>query len=108
MKVECLMMNLTDTIVASDPGGMELTTIDPTSNPELHEKMARPRKILADIFAIHPDWAEYFDEVDPFSATAPELLDLITSAPNDAAVMLLYGFFSARIEIAAMTGRPFV
>ena len=101
-------MNHPHTFVTSEPADMELTTLDPTSNPELHETMARPRKIMADIFAEHPDWAEHFDDIDPFSATAPELLDLMSAAPNDAAVMLLYGYFSARIEIAAMTGRPFV
>jgi len=102
------MTNFAETSVTSAPSGMELTSLDPTSNPAMFEAMARPRKIMADIFAKHPDWAEYFDDVDPFSATATELLDLINSAPNDAAAMLLYGYFSARIEIATMTGRPFV
>ena len=101
------MTKNTNTPVFAEPGVQDLTTIDPTTNPTILSAMQRPRKILNDLFAAHPDWAEYFDDVDPFSATHEELIDLINSAPTEGAVMLLYGFYSARVEIAAMTGRPF-
>lgn len=85
----------------------EGTTINTQINLEANRVMTRCNSILSDIMSKYPEWGALYEDTDPFSAPQAQLLELIESAPNDAARMLVYGFYHARVEIAAMTGRPF-
>lgn len=84
------------------------TCVNLTADPRMNEVCARPQRILAELFDRYPDWAEHYDDTDPFSASREELQDLLEGAPTDAAAMLIFGFIDARVQMAAMTGRPFV
>lgn len=68
------------------------------------------RDLFADIASLkdtHPDYFAYFDDVDPDTATREELLDLMTSAPNERVKYFLFGKYSMRLTIASVTGREF-
>lgn len=54
-----------------------------------------------------PDWYAYFEDVDADICSREQLLDLINSAPNDAAKFFLLGKYTMRLAIASITGREF-
>lgn len=62
---------------------------------------------MQDLQRGHPDWYELFDDTLPDSAPRQEVVELMMSAPNDFAMGLMYGKFTMRLEIEAMTGRAF-
>jgi hypothetical protein len=55
----------------------------------------------------HADWFELFDDTLPDSAPRAEVVELMMSAPNDFALGLMYGKFTMRLELEAVTGRDF-
>lgn len=55
----------------------------------------------------HPDWYELFDDTLPDTAPREEVVELMLSAPNDFAMGLMYGKYTMRLEMAAVTGREF-
>lgn len=55
----------------------------------------------------HPEWYEHFEDTFPDSAPRAEVVELMRTAPNDFAHGLMYGKFTLRLEIEAMTGRAF-
>ena len=68
------------------------------------------RSILPEIAALrreHPVWLFRFEDVEPGTADAEEVLDLLMSAPNSFAKGLVFGMFTCRMQIAAVTGRAF-
>lgn len=52
-------------------------------------------------------WVESFEEGDLFACTRAELEDLMCSAPNTYFEGLLFGRYTLRESLAALTGRPF-
>ena len=57
--------------------------------------------------AQHPDWYEQMDDVAVDSAPRADIVELLHSAPNEFARGFIYGKFTMRMELAAVTGRPF-
>lgn len=55
-----------------------------------------------------PGWWARFDDTSPDTAPRAEVLELMTSAPNSFALGVLYGKYTMRLEINAMTGREWV
>jgi hypothetical protein len=55
----------------------------------------------------HPDWFELFDDILPDNAPRADVVELMASAPNDFAKGLMYGKFTMRVELEAVTGRTF-
>lgn len=55
----------------------------------------------------HSEWYELFEDALPDSACRADLVELLASAPNAFALGLLYGKYTMRLEIEALTGRPF-
>jgi hypothetical protein len=55
----------------------------------------------------HPAWFELYDETLPDNAPRAEVVELMATAPTDFAIGLLYGKFTMRLELEAITGRPF-
>jgi hypothetical protein len=55
----------------------------------------------------HPEFFAYFEDVDPDTAPRAELVDLMASAPNDQVKFFLFGKFTMRLTLAAVTGREF-
>lgn len=62
---------------------------------------------MAELRRIHPAWYELFDDTLPDNAPRSEVVELMHSAPNDFALGLMYGKFTMRQELAAVTGREF-
>lgn len=57
--------------------------------------------------ASHPDWFALYDDTDTDSCLRAELVELMATAPTLFARGVCYGKFTMRIEIEAITGRPF-
>ncbi|MES2977565.1 MAG: hypothetical protein V4731_04010 [Pseudomonadota bacterium] len=55
----------------------------------------------------YPDWYALYDITMPDSASRAEVVELLSTAPNDFALALMYGKYTMRLEIAAITGREF-
>lgn len=53
-------------------------------------------------------WAEAFEEGDLSNCSRAELEDLLCTAPNTYFEGLLFGRYTLRESLAALTGRPFV
>lgn len=64
-------------------------------------------KKLNDVRAKFPDWYELLEETFPDNAPRAEVVELLQSAPNDFAMGLMFGKFSMRLELEAVTGRAF-
>lgn len=62
---------------------------------------------MHDLREHHGDWFELFDDTLPDSAPRAEVVELMMSAPNDFALGLMYGKFTMRLELEAVTGRTF-
>ena len=67
----------------------------------------RCEKKMQELQRLHADWFELFDDTLPDSAPRLEVAELMLSAPNDFALGLMYGKFTMRLELEAMTGRAF-
>lgn len=52
----------------------------------------------------HPDWYFYFEDLDPDLASRRELIDLIESAPNEAARFYIFGKLTMRMQLARLFG----
>ena len=86
------------------------TAADATSS----EAMQSERKVLMtceakiqELADKYPDWWALYEDALPDTAPRGELIELMDAAPNDFALALVYGKFTLRIEIAAITGRSF-
>lgn len=55
----------------------------------------------------HPEWFALYDETDPDTCSRAELVDLMASAPTPFSKGVVYGKYSMRLAIEAITGRPF-
>lgn len=64
-------------------------------------------KKMQELQRLYADWFELFDDTLPDSAPRQEVVELMMSAPNDFALGLMYGKFTMRLELEAMTGRAF-
>lgn len=62
---------------------------------------------MAEVQTNFPDWFELYDDINPDNAPRDEVSELMASAPNDFALGLIYGKFTMRMELAAVTDRPF-
>jgi hypothetical protein len=62
---------------------------------------------MAELMRVFPDWFYLYDDTNPDTAKRTELVDLLESAPNLFAMGLIYGKFTMRLELAAVTGRSF-
>ena len=69
--------------------------------------IARCDKKINDLREQHADWFELFDDTLPDSAPRAEVVELMASAPSDFALGLMYGKFTMRLELEAVTGREF-
>ena len=65
-------------------------------------------EMLMSVRLAHPAWFELYDDSLVNTATRAELVELLSSAPNDFTRGLLYGVFGMRLEIEAITGRNFI
>lgn len=84
------------------------TTINTLANPRLLPLVQKGRALMDEIFKTHPEWAALYEDTDPFSAPLEDIMELMESAPCDAASIVMYTIYHGRVELAAMTGRPFV
>jgi hypothetical protein len=87
-------------------GGEPMLATD--SDPELSRACARPRSVLQGAFDKHPSWYALYEEIQPFSATAEEMIALMAGAPTVAVATYVHALIHARSEIAQMTGRDFI
>lgn len=71
------------------------------------EAMARCDRRMQELMAQFPAWFELYDDTLPDNAPRDEVVELMSSAPSDFALGLLYGKFTMRLELETMTGRPF-
>ena len=71
------------------------------------ESIARCDRAMLDLANKFPDWFELYDETLPDNAPREEVVELMASAPNDFALGVMHGKFGMRLELEAMTGRPF-
>ncbi len=55
-----------------------------------------------------PEWWSMYEDVVPDTAPRAEVVELLQSAPNDFARGVVYGKYLMRLEIAAITKRPWV
>jgi hypothetical protein len=55
----------------------------------------------------NPDFFAFLDDVDPDTASRSDLVDLMASAPNEKIAFYLFGKYSMRLMMAAITGREF-
>lgn len=69
--------------------------------------ITRCDKSMQDLQVQHPDWFELFDDTLPDSAPRAEVVELMHTAPNDFARGMMYGKFTMRLELEAVTGRAF-
>lgn len=77
-----------------------------TQSPE-ETAIARCDTRIKELQQSHPDWFELFDDTLPDNAPRSEVVELMLSAPNDFSMGLMYGKYTMRLEIAAVTGRDF-
>lgn len=85
-----------------------------TTNVDDIGKPVNETKLVGDMFqqiqelrSTHPEWFAYFEDADPDTAPRAELVELMSSAPNDAVKFFLLGKYMMRITIASVTGREF-
>lgn len=80
-----------------------------TSEQTNNEMLATSRcdTKMQEVQRIHADWFELFEDTLPDSAPREEVIELMLSAPNDFALGLMYGKFTLRLELEAITGRAF-
>lgn len=57
---------------------------------------------------LSPDWAAYYEDVQPCSAPKADILELLRCAPTPFARGLMYGIYLMRYEMSLMTGREFL
>jgi hypothetical protein len=62
---------------------------------------------MATLEAAHPHWFFELDTTDTCSCSREQLMQLITMAPKPFLQGMLYGQLALRIQMAAITGRPF-
>jgi hypothetical protein len=55
----------------------------------------------------HPLWLFHFEDAEADTADADALIDLLVSAPNAFAKGLIFGKFTLRMQLAAITSRSF-
>ena len=75
------------------------------------EERAALRLVEASVLQLeqqHPEWWALYEEVNPDSAPRAEVVELMAAAPNEFARGLVYGKYLMRLEIAAITNRPWV
>lgn len=65
------------------------------------------QRLFAEVTDQHADYHAWMDEIDPFTATRPEMIDLMESAPSDLIKGYLFGIYTMRIQMAAVTGRAY-
>lgn len=83
-----------------------MTDFNPDRHPDLLQASARAQHVLRAISEKHLQWWCLLDEVDVFSADPDAIVELLRTAPTDAAATYIYGLYQGRSEIAHMTGRP--
>lgn len=54
------------------------------------------------------DWFAAYEDAQPDTAPRSEVVELMASAPTDFARGLIYGKYLMRLEIAAITKRPWI
>lgn len=69
--------------------------------------LAACEKKMVELQVNHPDWYELFEDTFPDNAPREEVVELMASAPTDFAKGLMFGKFSMRLELEAVTGRAF-
>lgn len=83
-------------------------TTETTTQPSLESQaMFSCERSMQDLQARHPDWFELYDDTVPDNAPRADVVELLASAPNDFAKGLMYGKFTMRVELEAVTGRAF-
>jgi len=81
---------------------------DTTDFLEERRALASAEFQMAKLEREFPDWWALFDDTLPDMAPRAEVVELMLSAPNPFALGLLYGKFTMRQEIAAITKREWV
>lgn len=74
------------------------------------QEAALVQSLFADIASLketHADYFAYLEDVDPDTAPRAELLDMMRSAPNKSIQFYLFGKYTFRLNMAAITGRDF-
>lgn len=69
--------------------------------------LASCEKKMNELRETHPDWYELFEDTFPDNAPRAEVVELMASAPTDFAKGMMFGKFSMRLELEAVTGRAF-
>lgn len=68
--------------------------------------LAQAEKAMMEIERIFPEWFALYEDIFPDSAPRAEFVELLKAAPNEFARGMLYGKYLMRLEIAAITKRP--
>jgi len=71
------------------------------------EQLAKCERQMDDISLTFAEWYAFYEDVAPDNAPREDLIELLRTAPNAFAQGLVYGKFTMRLEIAAITGREF-
>lgn len=69
--------------------------------------LASCERKMNELQSLHPDWYELFEDTLPDNAPRAEVVELMLSAPNDFSKGLMFGKFSMRLELEAVTKRAF-
>lgn len=56
----------------------------------------------------YPDWWSLYEDVVPDTAARAEVVELLATAPDDFSRGVIYGKYLMRLEIAAITKRPWL
>lgn len=62
---------------------------------------------MSDLRQDHALWFSEFEDIDPDTADVEDVLSLLQTAPSGFAKGLIFGKFTLRMQLAAVTGRGF-
>lgn len=96
-----LRVNAVSLQIDADPVGDVAESLE-------YSVMQRCNAEMAAVQRLDPAWFELFEEVSVFNAPRDELVDLMNSAPNAFMRGQLLGVFMMRVEMEAVTDRPFI
>lgn len=77
------------------------------SIPQDAATIAQYQKLLAESAEAHADYHAWMDSMDPYTASRSDMIDLMESAPSPVVKGMLWGIFTMRIQMAAVTGRAY-
>ena len=101
------MSSVSQPVGASSEAGAQSSATSSTSFAEeraLHEQLTDEIEASRDL---DPEWFARYEDTDPYTCPRAELFALMKTAPSEAGRMFLFGLFSFRLEIAAITERGF-